>query len=125
MGRPRYSEAPLFPDGAAKNRVAPGRAGRQIGLTTEDSAMTYLSLERLRQDSSAPGGAAAWLRTAWRAWKNRRAAAQLARLDDRLLADIGLRRDDVERALTAPPWQDPTLELGRIAAERRQAWRRR
>ncbi|HEX2257795.1 MAG TPA: DUF1127 domain-containing protein [Afifellaceae bacterium] len=65
-----------------------------------------------------------WARLTWRAWRNRMAARQLQRFDDRLLSDIGLRRSDVDRAFALPLWEDPTRELARITAERRRARRR-
>jgi uncharacterized protein YjiS (DUF1127 family) len=86
--------------------------------------MTYLPLERLRQEGFRTAQILTWPRAAWRAWRNRRAAWRLARLDDRLLADIGLTRGDVERALSLPFWEDPTRQLHRISWERRWARRR-
>ena len=35
----------------------------------------------------------------------------LAGSDDHLLADIGVTRDDIERALSGPFWRDPSVEL--------------
>jgi uncharacterized protein YjiS (DUF1127 family) len=43
--------------------------------------------------------------------KRRRALARLAELDDRMLADVGLRRSDLYAASRAPLWQDPTSRL--------------
>jgi uncharacterized protein YjiS (DUF1127 family) len=45
--------------------------------------------------------------------KHRRELARLADLDDRMLADIGLRRSDLDAARSVPLWRDPTsiLEL--------------
>lgn len=51
--------------------------------------------------------------------QNRRAAAVLAHLDARMLADIGLTRSDVRDATTAPMWDDPTTLLRTRALERR------
>lgn len=59
-----------------------------------------------------------------RGWKNRRAAATLAGFDDRMLADIGLGRADLNDALSEPVWRDPTAILATRAHERR-AHRRR
>jgi uncharacterized protein YjiS (DUF1127 family) len=39
--------------------------------------------------------------------KHRRELARLADYDDRMLADIGLRRSDLHAARPAPLWQDP------------------
>ncbi len=58
-----------------------------------------------------------------RAAKNRRDAAMLARLDDRMLSDIGLTRSDLRDAYAEPLWRDPTCILAARAGERR-AYRR-
>jgi uncharacterized protein YjiS (DUF1127 family) len=57
-------------------------------------------------------------------FEHRRDAAILARLDDRMLADIGLTRSDLRDALSQPPWRDPTAILV-IRAGVRRARRRR
>jgi uncharacterized protein YjiS (DUF1127 family) len=59
----------------------------------------------------------------WTAWKNRRVAMHLAGLDDRMLADIGVTRGDVEAALSGAVREDPTQRLAGLAAERRRAVR--
>ena len=51
--------------------------------------------------------------------RHRREANVLARLDRRMLADIGLTRSDVQDAFSAPLWQDPTELLNERATERR------
>ena len=51
--------------------------------------------------------------------KNRRDAASLAGLDDRMLADIGLTRGDLRDAISEPVWRDPTAILVSRAYERR------
>lgn len=51
--------------------------------------------------------------------KNRRDAAVLAGLDDRMLADIGLTRGDLRDAYSGPVWNDPTAVLVSRAHERR------
>ncbi len=43
----------------------------------------------------------------------------LARLDRRMLADIGLTRSDVHDAFSTPLWEDPTTLLSERAIERR------
>src|SRR5262245_29365579 len=66
--------------------------------------------------------ARAWvlaLRRIAQAWRNRRDAAALANLDDRMLADIGITRSDVRDALAEPLWHDPTDLLRTRALERR------
>ena len=51
--------------------------------------------------------------------KNRRDAASLSGLDDRMLADIGLTRGDLRDAYSEPVWRDPTAILVSRAHERR------
>ena len=51
--------------------------------------------------------------------KNRRDAATLAGLDDRMLSDIGLTRGDLRDAYSEPVWSDPTAILVSRAQERR------
>ena len=57
------------------------------------------------------------------AWRHRHDAAALAGFDDRMLADIGLTRSDLNDALAEPLWRDPTSVLARRQGERR--WARR
>jgi uncharacterized protein YjiS (DUF1127 family) len=52
-------------------------------------------------------------------FKNRREAASLAGLDDRMLADIGLTRGDLRDAYSEPVWRDPTAVLVSRVHERR------
>jgi uncharacterized protein YjiS (DUF1127 family) len=59
-----------------------------------------------------------------RAFRNRRDADLLARLDDRMLADIGLTRSDLRDAFAEPLWRDPTAVLVNRVAERRERRRR-
>ena len=61
-----------------------------------------------------------WLADAWR---HRRDAATLAAFDDRMLADIGLTRCDLNDALAQPLWRDPTAVLARRYCERRRGRR--
>ena len=56
--------------------------------------------------------------------KNRRDAAILTGLDDRMLADIGLTRGDLRDAYSEPVWRDPTAILVDRAQERRVNRRR-
>ena len=58
--------------------------------------------------------ATAFAQNAWRvvvAIKHRRELARLNDLEDRMLADIGLRRSDLHAAGSLPLWQDPTSIL--------------
>jgi uncharacterized protein YjiS (DUF1127 family) len=54
-----------------------------------------------------------------RVLRHRREANVLARLDRRMLADIGLTRSDVQDAFSTPLWEDPTELLSERARERR------
>lgn len=74
------------------------------------------ALPRLLERASL--GAAAVLAMA-RSLRNRRHALQVADLPDHLLADMGLRRDDVHAALSSDWRTDPTYVLARVARERR------
>ena len=56
--------------------------------------------------------------------KNRRDAAMLTGLDDRMLADIGLTRGDLRDAYSEPVWRDPTAILVSRVQERRVNRRR-
>jgi uncharacterized protein YjiS (DUF1127 family) len=56
-------------------------------------------------------------------WRHRNDAATLAGFDDRMLADIGLTRADLNDALGEPLWRDPTSMLARRQSERRRARR--
>jgi uncharacterized protein YjiS (DUF1127 family) len=53
--------------------------------------------------------------------QGRRAAAELTRLDDHVLADIGLTRSDVLAAFERPMVEDPTVHLAAVVRERRTA----
>jgi uncharacterized protein YjiS (DUF1127 family) len=65
------------------------------------------------------GAFASTCRRTARAYQHRAQATVLARLDDRMLADIGLSRSDVRDAFAEPLWQDPTALLRARALERR------
>jgi uncharacterized protein YjiS (DUF1127 family) len=52
-------------------------------------------------------------------WRHRRDAAVLSRADERVLADLGLSRGDLNDAFSGPPWEDPTTLLRARALERR------
>jgi uncharacterized protein YjiS (DUF1127 family) len=60
-----------------------------------------------------------------RTLRNRADAAVLARVGDRMLADIGLTRGDVRDAFAEPIWRDPTNLLRARADERRRKPRAR
>ena len=63
-------------------------------------------------------------RSAVRAWASRRKLANLMDLDDHMLSDVGLTREDVKWALDLPFSHDPGLALQRRALRNRaQGWR--
>lgn len=51
------------------------------------------------------------------------AGKALSGFDERMLADIGLRQEDLNSAFAEPFWRDPTRRLSIIAVERRVASR--
>lgn len=54
----------------------------------------------------------------WRHYQDRRAMMELAALEDRMLDDIGVTRDDVYSALTVNDGNDPSWHLRMRANER-------
>jgi uncharacterized protein YjiS (DUF1127 family) len=60
------------------------------------------------------------LRKVAQAWKNRRDAAALAGMDERMLRDIGLTRSDLRDAYAEPLWRDPTDILAARVKDRRR-----
>ena len=69
--------------------------------------------------SAIAGAVRARMRQLARAYRNRSNAAVLAKLDDRMLTDIGLTRSDVRAALAEPLWGEPSNVLRTRALERR------
>lgn len=64
------------------------------------------------------------LQSAYRRWSSRRNLLKINELDDHILCDIGLNRDDLRRALDLPFSYDPGLELQRRALRNRATgWR--
>lgn len=86
------------------------------------TAKRALATSRLEQPA---GSITAFVRRLWLTWSNRRAARQLLYLDDRMLADIGLTRDDVRRASALSFGADVTRQLQRVADDNRACDRRR
>ena len=77
-----------------------------------------------RMVQSVVGIVTARLRALAQTVKNRRDAAILTGLDDRMLADIGLTRGDLRDAYSEPVWRDPTAILVDRGQERRVNRRR-
>jgi len=69
--------------------------------------------------NAVSGFALARMRDLLQVLKNRRDAASLAGLDDRMLSDIGLTRGDLRDAYSEPVWRDPTAVLVSRVHERR------
>jgi uncharacterized protein YjiS (DUF1127 family) len=86
----------------------------EAAMTSDIAKRTKLFTEPSRsngQSRSIGTTAAALVQGAWQiviAVKHRRELASLSDLDDRMLADIGLRRSDVQAARSAPFWRDWT-----------------
>jgi uncharacterized protein YjiS (DUF1127 family) len=55
----------------------------------------------------------------WRNWKAKRAVRRLQDLDDNLLTDIGVTREEINWALLLPLSVNAALELARRSDERR------
>jgi uncharacterized protein YjiS (DUF1127 family) len=105
------------------------RPWSQTNIIVENKIM--IAQDRLvsRHATSAIGQAAKMLGSAlaagWQRWRNRRDIERLLRVSDRELADIGLQRSDVERALMTDWRQDASARLADIRDERRRAMQRR
>src|SRR5262245_57626231 len=89
------------------------------------TSLTIYGAARFSRAVTALGGRLAQrVKQVVRSIRNRRDAAKLARLDDRMLADIGVTRSDLRDAYSESLWRDPTDVLARRAAERRVSRRR-
>ena len=90
-------------------------------------ALISLSIHRVsllvRALSRVGGAAGRGLTSLARIVRNRRDASKLARLDDHMLADIGLTRSDLRDAYSESLWRDPTNVLAQRASERRASRR--
>jgi uncharacterized protein YjiS (DUF1127 family) len=93
----------------------------------EDAMLTTLTIAQFPGSRIATviravlsGFLANQVKQVFRTLKNRRDAAMLAEFDDRMLADIGLTRSDVNDAHSVPLWQDPTTILALRAGEKRR-----
>ena len=80
---------------------------RRMKLFTKPSR----SIGQSRSFGTTAGALVQVIRRIVVAIKRRRTLTRLADLDDRMLADIGLRRSDLHAAGSAPLWQDPTSFL--------------
>lgn len=78
----------------------------------------YALATALNQDAAYPFAA---LRRAFRNWLSRRRLRQVDELDDHILRDIGLSRDELRTALSLPLAVDPVQELQRRSRPRPRA----
>jgi uncharacterized protein YjiS (DUF1127 family) len=110
------------------NRVAGAQRRGQGTLSFTQRRIPMSAVANISRPVSSPGtrliaaiarAVALALRRIAQAYRNRRDAAVLANLDDRMLADIGITRSDVRDALAEPLWHDPTDLLRLRALERR------
>ena len=56
-------------------------------------------------------------------WERRRLIGQLGALDDHMLRDIGITRQDIVSSLAEPMFRDPTIRLAARALDAREARR--
>ena len=79
--------------------------------------MRYYAITLAENMDAAHG--ASFLSRLFRNWRSRRRLARLRDLDDHLLADIGVRREEVDRALALPLTVNSSEALQRKARRRR------
>jgi uncharacterized protein YjiS (DUF1127 family) len=91
------------------------RAGSLQILMTDAWATAAVPLAR----TMAAAARAAWSPAGQlcKAFAHRRHVAALSGLDDRMLRDIGLTRNDVRDAIRQPLWRDPTAVLANRAGK--------
>jgi uncharacterized protein YjiS (DUF1127 family) len=113
-------------------QVAPQQCGGPIGcpphISPAELERVMPAITSLAYSAAAPigralvvlaGRAKRGLKELGERVRNRRDSMQLAALDDRMLADIGLTRSDLRDAYAEPLWRDPSDVLARRAAEQR------
>jgi uncharacterized protein YjiS (DUF1127 family) len=91
-----------------------------------EKAMSTLSQFRKGEASTVLGSLLEWLATIAmrfaRAASQRQTLSELARLDDRMLKDIGFVRSDIDSAASLPLGRDRTAFLLARRAKRRNAY---
>jgi len=68
--------------------------------------------------ASRAAGVVGVLTSVWRLYRNRSQIARLHDLDDRQLLDMGLKRKDLNEALTSPFFDNPASYLTRASRNR-------
>jgi uncharacterized protein YjiS (DUF1127 family) len=90
-----------------------------------EDAMSAWTQSRRGEAATFPGALIGWLtqlaRRYARAVSQRRMLDELARLDDRMLKDIGLFRSDIDSAECLPSGRDPIVYLAARRAARNNA----
>ena len=88
------------------------------------NAASFIASQSGHSSSGILLAAAKAVRSAFHAWQSRRKLVRLLDLDDHMLADVGVTREDVRWALDLPFSHDPSLELQRRALRQRAlGWR--
>jgi uncharacterized protein YjiS (DUF1127 family) len=87
-------------------------------------AASFIARQRETEGSGALSALLRSIGLAIRSLNSRRKLAKLSELDDHLLADIGVSREDLRWALDLPFAYDPALELQqRALSNRGRTWR--
>lgn len=86
--------------------------------TVERNCKTEFSVTAAQPAGTVFQGVMNALKVIFRTVSNRISANSLTELDDHQLADIGLMRSDVDRALNTGLMEDPTRHLSKVAMVR-------
>jgi uncharacterized protein YjiS (DUF1127 family) len=89
-----------------------------FSATEEDFAMRDYALSRAQ--SAEATGSGSFLGQLIRNWRARRAVARLDRLDDHMLRDIGITREDLRWAAGLPLTVNAALAMDERASRRRR-----
>jgi uncharacterized protein YjiS (DUF1127 family) len=89
-----------------------------FSATKEDFAMRDYALSRAQSAEAA--GSGSFLGQLIRNWRARRAVARLDRLDDHMLRDIGITREDLRWAAGLPLTVNAALAMDERANRRRR-----
>ena len=87
-------------------------------------AANFIARQASSQEAGALPALAGTVHKLYRAWRNRRSLMRVTELDEHLLADIGISREDVKWALDLPIGYDPAAALQeRALRNRSRGWR--